>query len=470
MNPRRLALLVALLVLLAAGAWAWRDQTRTGILHASIPPRPGLAAFPPELTTRIAAAENRIRRGPDTLAALAELAQLYHANGFHAEAVAAYRGLAELDPANPRWPHRLACLYADFGRLDEAVQLWRRVPGHLPALIRTGDALMKLNRPTEAAAAYEAALRIDGTQPHALAGLARIDLASGRWQPARSRLEQAARASGGRIGTDLLATACERLGDTAAAAELRARAKSSGSFHDPPDPWIDDIFDECFDADRLVIAAGFAEHSGDSARARRLIDRALTVAPAHAPALFQSGALALAQRDYDRARAAFLACVRAAPDFSDGWARLIGVHQTLGQTTAATQALTEGLKHNPQSPALLLERASRLAAAGRHAEATADFEAALRVRPLDADALVRVAPIYFRLERVDEGVAALHRALAAEPEHPSALITLALHGIGTGDEAAARLWLQRARQQVRVPPATLDQLTQEFHRRFGRGP
>lgn len=470
MIPRRLALVAALLVLVTAGAWAWRVHARVGILHDSIPARPGLASFPPELTTRVVAAENRIRRGPDTLAALAELAQLYHANGFQPEAVTAYRGLAELDPANLRWPHRLAGLYADHGRLDDALLLWRRAPDHLPALIRTGDVLLKLNRPAEAATAYQAALRLDGAQPHALTGLARIDLAAGRWQPARDRLAQAARASGGRIGADLLATACERLGDNATAAEIRARAKSSGAFHDPPDPWIDGIFDDCYDVERLVIAAGFADHAGDVTTARRRIDRALALSPTHGSALFQSGNFALARRDYDRARADFLACVRAAPDFSDGWMRLISVHQTLGNTAAAAQTLKDALTHNPRSPALLLERATRLVAADRHAEAIVDFEAALRVRPLDADALVRVAPIYFRLDRVADGLAALQRALAAEPEHPSALITLALHGIGTGDEAAARLWLQRARQQDRVPRAMLDQLTQEFRQRFGRVP
>jgi Flp pilus assembly protein TadD len=119
---------------------------------------------------------------------------------------------------------------------------------------------------------------------------------------------------------------------------------------------------------------------------------------------------------------------------------------------------------------LLVELGSRHAAAGRHLEARQALERALRVRPNDADALVKLAPIYFRLERIEDGVAALHRALVAEPENPAALTTLALHGIGSGDETAARRWMNRVRRQERIPPALVNELSAEFQKRFGRPP
>jgi tetratricopeptide (TPR) repeat protein len=469
---RKLLLLFALggIALVALALWRWHVHSRTETLLASLPPRPALSEFPRELAQRVEAREQSLRRGNVDVAALADLATLYHANGFLPEALQCYRGLARLDPQNPRWPHRLACLYADFGRLEDALALWARAADHLPARIRTGDALVKLNRHPEAATAYAAALKLDSANPHALTGLARIDMAAHRWAQARDRLEQAARASDGRIGADLLATTCDQLGDTARASAIRARAKSSGAFHDPPDSWIDEIFDDCYDVERLTVAAGFADHAGNSATARRMIDRAVALAPNHAPALYQSGTLALAQRDYDKARSAFEACVRAAPTFSDGWVRLVALHLLLGNAAAADRALAAGLIHCPNSPALLTEHAGRLAAAGRDAEALKAFTAALSLRPNDADTLVKLAPLYFRLERIDDGLAALHRALAVEPEHPAALTTLTLHGIGTGDEAAAREWLTRSRLQERVPRPLLDELVAEFRKRFGRAP
>jgi tetratricopeptide (TPR) repeat protein len=466
--------LAAALVVAGASAWGWRTHVRTEILRGSIPARPASTSLPPEFAQRATTGEQLVQRGPNGVAALAELGQLYHANGFLPEAVTCYRGLLQLEPANGRWPHRLACIYAGFGQLEEARQLWERTirvaPEHLPARVRLGDVLLKLNRANEASAAYRAALARDARNAYALVGLARLDVAAQRWPAARERLEQAAAASQGRVGADLLATVCEQQGDAARAAELRAQAKSSGVFHDPPDAWLDEIFDDCFDVYRLTVAAGFANHAGDRAAARRWIDRALQFAPDHAPALYQRGSFAMARRDYDRARLDFEACVRAAPEFSDGWLRLVEVHVATGNVAGAERALETGLARCPTSAALHLERAKRWQAAGRLPGALAEFETASRLRPTDAEALIALANILFRLERVEQGVAALQRALVAEPEHPMALATLTLHAIQAGNEAAAREWLQRVRAQVRTPRKMVDGLVGEYRGRFGRAP
>lgn len=463
MTTKGMATIGAGIVLaIAAVAWTWHDQSQRLVLRAHLPPRPALSG---ELAERVAGAER---------AGLAALGSLYHANGFLPEAARCYRGLAQAEPRNAKWPHRLATICAGAGQLDDAAALWDRAlhlaPGHTPARIRLGDVLLKLNRPAEAAAAYEAVLARERENAFALAGLARLDLAAGRTAAARAKLERAAAASGGRIGTDLLATACEQAGDTARAAALRARAKAGGTFHDPADPWLDEIMEDCLDAFRLTVAAGFADHAGDAARAHRLITRALQIAPGDAAAQFQAGLLARQRGDAAAARAAFEACVRVAPEFSDGWLRLAELHSAARNEAAAAQALAAGLASNPNSGALLAEHARRLAAAGRAADAAIFFERSLRARPDDAETAVKLAGAYFRLERVAEGVASLQRALAAEPDHPGAITTLALHAIGTGDEAAARGWLAQVRAQVRVPAAMAQELEAEFRRRFGREP
>lgn len=473
------ARVIALVTLtLAAGGtgtavWLWRASEHAAIARASKPVRPDITALPPAARQRLTELEQRLARRTDA-ASLADLALFLHANGFLTEAAQCYRGLVQLEPRVARWPHCLAVIYAGAGQLDDAVALWQRTqrlaPDYTAAQVRLGDALAKLNRAGEAAEAFAAALRREEANPHALAGLARIDLAAGRTSAAREKLERAAAGSGGRIGADLLATVCEQTGDTARATALRARAKASGAFHDPADPWVDAIMEDCFDAYRLTVAAGFADHAGDTARAQRLIERALRLAPDNAATHFQAGLLALQRRDPAAARAAFEACVRAAPDFSDGWLRLVELHAAARDEVAATRALANGLAHNPASGGLLAEQARRAAAAGRHAEAADLFERSLRARPDDADTAVKLAGVYFRLERVPEGVAALKRALAAEPDHPGALTTLALHAIGSGDEAAAREWLGRVRTQVRVPAALAQELAGEFRRRFGREP
>ncbi len=92
------------------------------------------------------------------------------------------------------------------------------------------------------------------------------------------------------------------------------------------------------------------------------------------------------------------------------------------------------------------------------------------MRPDEADAYVELAKAYFQLNRVDDGMAELHRALQVEPEHPMALTTLALYSISIGDEAAARTWLRRVQLQVRTQPETVDALLRAFTQRFGRAP
>lgn len=473
MNARQTMFLIAAGIAAGVGVWLWRGYVRSETLRSSLPPRPALNTFPPGLAARVAAAELRIRRDAQ-VAALAELGQLYHANGFLPEAAQCYRGLLVLDPANARWRHRLACLHAGFGQLEAALALWeqviRQAPDHLPAHIRRGDVLLKLNRVNDAAAAFQAALQREPRHPHALAGLARSDVMAGRWQEARARLEQAAEASAGRIGADLLTTVYEHLGDTGRARALRGRAESAGSFHDVPDPWLDEIMDDCFDVYRVTVAAGFANHAGDAATARRLIDRALRLAPDNAPALYQSGLFAQARQDYARAGRDFEACTRAAPDFADGWLRLIHVHRHLGNTAAAEATLATALRNCPGSPALQLERANRLAEKGSVKEAVEVLESAVRTSPNDANTWVRLASFHFQLERLDDGRAALLRALALVPEHPSALATLALHAIGQGDESGAREWLRRVREQPRVPREFTEELAAQYQRRFGRNP
>jgi len=467
-----MAVFTAALVLIS---WFWwQGHLRRELIAASLPVRPDVGRVPAEFTTRVAAAERRARQGPDEVGALAELATLYHANGFTPEAVASYRVLFQADPANPRWAHRLAGLYAGSGELDVAIALWQRVlqlaADYTPARLRLGDCLLKANRPAEAGEMYAAVLKTESTNPYALVGLARLNLQAGQPGRARERLEQAAEKSGFAIGGDLLATVCEQLGDRDRAIAIRARAKSSGAYFDPPDPWTDEIFSVCFDPFRLSVAAGVAEHSGDVGAARRLLERALELAPADGQVLLQFGMMELRMQDYASARRQLERAAAVAPQLPDVWAQLIVLHSTAGDAPAAERALASGLVHCPNSPGLRLEHGRRLAAAGRLGDAVDEYRASFQLRPEEAGPLIEIAKVLLRQERIDEGIAELRRALEVEPEYPTALTTLALFAISTGDEAAAEQWLRRVDLQVRISREDLARLRIQFNQRFGHAP
>jgi tetratricopeptide (TPR) repeat protein len=475
-RPLIIATAITLVAALATAAVLWqRSNVRLALIAASLPAKPDLSRFPAELATRTATAEDQARRQPrEASAALARLATLYHANGYIAEARQCYQTLLQTDPTNPRWPHRLAGLAASYGELEVAIPLWQRTlqldASYLPARLRLGDALLKSNRPQEAAAAYEAALKTEPGNPYALTGLARLDLQAGQTARARDRLEQAESRSNYAIGSDLLATVYEQLGDHDRAMAARSRAKSSGAYFDPPDPWTDEIFSDCYDPFQLAVAAGVAEHGSDLATARRLLDRAVELAPADGQLLLQFGMMDLRAQDPDSARRHLERAAAIAPQLPDVWAQLMVLYSAQGDAPAAQRALASGLIHCPNSPGLRLEHGRQLAAAGLTDEALAEYRASFRLRPEEAGPLIEIAKLFFRQEQIEEGVAELRHALKVEPANPTALLTLTLFAINTGDEAAAREWLRRAELQARVDRAQIAKLRTGYTERFGHAP
>ena len=474
MNRRRTVGFIAAAALgglAAAGYLWWRVGAQRAIVAAGIPHRPDLRALPAEMPRRVAACERRAQAGPDRIVALGELSRLYHANGFFPEASQCYQGLLQVDAADPHWPYRLAIILAGYGRLDDALPLWRQAvklaPDYVPARLRLGDTLLKTNQNTEAAKVYGAVLERESRNPYALLGLARIDVDAGRWEAARERLEVVVQQSNFGIGYDLLPTVYEHLCEAGRAEAIRARQKASGAFYDVPDPWIDDLVYDCYDTYRISAAAGTADHAGDTRAAIRILERALTLAPDQAVFQYQMAGLYLRVREYSTARRHFERSIELAPDFSDGWAQLTDLLMKLGDPAASDRALADGLAHCPKSPGLHLECGRRLDAAGRFPEAIKEFQDTIRLRPQEADGYVNLAGVYFKLDRIDEGIAEMRKSLQIEPENPIALSTLAFFAIRTGDQAGAREWLRRIRQQPRISPQDREVLEKAFQQQFG---
>ena len=470
MNARRKTILVmgGVAVTAAAGFFAWHARANAAVVRAARPPAPNLASWPAELRERLAQA------GRDSPAALAELSRLYHANGFLAEAARCYVALEKLQPAEPRWPHRRATILAGYGDIEPALAAWRRAvelaPDYLPARLRLAESLAKANRPGEAARAFEDVLRRKPDEPYALLGLARIALEAERWDEARAKLERVAAQTSHELGADLLVAVYERLGERERAAALRGRAKASGSHRDPADPWMDELLELCFDGYRLSLAAGTAARAGDRAAARRWLERAVGLAPNDVALRFQLAGVCADSGGLPQARTHLERCTVIAPTFPDAWAHLGALLERGGDPRGAEQAIVSGLRHCPESPGLHLMRARQLRAAGRNAEALAEYRASIRLRPNEADARLELATTLFRLERVPEGVAELEQALAAEPDHPMALALLALHAIGERNEPAARKWLAAVLNQPRVPREEVEQLRAAFRDVFGSTP
>jgi predicted Zn-dependent protease len=449
-----------------SGYYAWKKLQERDVIHLARPATPDLRNWPEEFTQRIAKANRNSAGG------LVDLSRLYHANGFLTEAARCYATLERLQPDEPRWLHRHATILAGFGEVEPAVRRWQRTkqlaPSYLPARIRLADILAKVERGIEATREYLDVLQRDPDHPHALLGLARLEVDGGRWDEARKHLEAAAARTNNNVGADLLVTVYEHFNLPAQAAAIRARAKAAGSFRDAADPWLDELIADCFDAYRLSLAAGLAHRSGDTANAVRLLERAVSLAPSDVTIRYQLAGVFSEQGNVIRARTELERCTSIAPRFPDAWAHLAALLERAGDRRGAEHVITRGLQQCPDSPGLHLMRARQLRDFGQPAEAIEAFRASIRLRPNEADAYLELATVLFRLERVPEGLVELERALAAEPNHPMALALLAFHAISNRNEIAAQKWLTAVTQQPRVPREQLDALLAGYREQFGR--
>lgn len=391
--------LFALVLLAAIGVAAYflyQVDARHKIAVAAIPARDEakLAQLPEIFRTRLADAERRVRdgHGQEAVEALAGLARLYQANGFSKEASQIHPALIRLDPKDARWPFLQAVLLADGNRIDEALPFFENAralaPNRIALRLRLADALLQKHQNTRAAALCNSVIADDPGNLHAILGLARADIAAQNWPAARAQLQLAA---GLRPDCaepwNLLAAVREKLGEPAAAQIARDRAKKARALPPPSDDWLESLADDCYDARQIRAAASLARLSGDSTRARTLLERALSFAPDDAGTHRELGELlaALGPENRKSARAHLQFATEHAPHDAAAWAALMAFDNDAGDTRAALDDALLALAYCPKSPAVRREYARALKAAGEDEAARFQLQEAQRLDGAAAD-------------------------------------------------------------------------------------
>lgn len=467
--------LAALLVMLVAAGWiGWRTAERHSFVGKNIPVRPARGTWPAEYVQHIASAEESARSYFQSVAGLATLSRLYHANGFYREAIQCYLALQRLEPRHARWFHLHASILAGFGQIDEAIPLWRQAialaPDYIPARLRLGDIFTKSNRTTDAIRIYTEALVHDPANPYALLGLARGAIVEGEWLKARGFLQTAIKTNPDFIGAlSLLVTVYEHLGESNEARGLQL-VIGRREYSDTADPWLDELTEDCYDSYRLSVAAAVAKAAGNQATARHFLERAVAQSPEAGSYRRQLGQIYFQNKEYIPARQQLEKAVAVAPEDSDAWLLLVDILTDMGAPAEAERALAAGLAACPQSAALHYAYGHRLSAARRYSEAITELQLSKKLRPSEAYAYVDLALVYFGLERIEEGIAEMKGALVVQPGNPLALQVLARHSINSGDEPAARQLIRRLHQQPRVTEADMRTISQEYQARFGQAP
>lgn len=475
MKKTVIVIIVTLGVLGLFATKMWMDsRNRQQLAEGSIPPRPDLTGKPQALLDRIRKNENNIRAGQETLKSLSALSRLYHSNGYYDEAIQNYQGLIRLDSDNPRWPHRLAGIYSKYGQLDLALPYLKQTvkldSNYAPAWIRLGNAQFKNNQTQDALTAFSKALDCDPNHPHALFGMARVKAEEGDWKTVRDHLELARKHSKVRLGIDLLVTAYEQLGMKREVLRIVGEGKVTSQHNEMPDPWITELFDDCYDDYQLALAAGAAEYNGEIETAKRRLQQAISLAPQNAHYPTQLGILLKNTGRSDEAIQYLNAAIGIDPSQSDPWAYLITIYKEKGEAAKAEGLLESGLQHCPESYDLRMEKGRLHSARGHYQNAIQFYLAAADVRFDAARPLIEASTNYFKLEQIDQGIEALQKALTAEPGHPVALTTLAYAAIATNHRKLADEVFEKIKHQPRVPEKDLKLLGDKYRSTFGLSP
>lgn len=472
-TPVRYAL-VALLAAALGGALLWHaqvDRRRWDALRPALPAPVGAAA--PGLDARLAASAAGFAQWPVDRAALADFAQLCHANGLLPEAQRAYQALLVVDPAEARWPHLLASVLTGYGRLEEALPFLQKAAELAPAQPvlwqDLGEARLKNNQLPEAEAAFQKVVALQPANVHALFGLARVDLQAGRLTAARSRLQAAVAADPRFPGAQsLLATVFERLGNPDAAALARARVTGDGRYTGMPDPWAVDLVVYGHNPYALLVAASGEVSDKRFAQAIPLLERARRLDPRDARIYRQLARARGWLGDRAGSREAIEQAVALDPADEKIRGELISLLRQAKDHAALARTVAEGLAATPDSASLHYEAGRLAAGAARYDEAIAHFQFAAKARPEEAGAPCDLATVYFEIGRAGEGLAVLLDVLARQPGCQPALGLLVRYGLDH-DDPRTGAWLKQALAAGEPGPA-LTELSQAYQRRYGNLP
>lgn len=321
-----------------------------------------------------------------------------HRSGRLDEAESGYRQWLAENPDDAGALHLLGILRGQRGDVAGALQLVARAseldPDNAACRHTLGEMYLSANRLDEAAQAYDEARQLNPNLAAAHAGLGHVALLRGDLDAAENHFKVALRADENDTpALTGLGNVAQARGDSARALQLLTQAAEGA----PDNPLIQASYA------RAMLDQGMPDFAG------KALDNALAVRPGYA----------LAQ------------VLRA------------DVHVQKGEFAAATQIYESLLAHGEQVPAVRTGLGDIARAQGRHADAIAQYDEALRLQPALDHAAIRRADALARSGRVAQAIVDMQARLAASPDNVRVYIGLArlLTQVGRHDEALA-VWTQ----------------------------
>ena len=201
-------------------------------------------------------------------------------------------------------------------------------------------------------------------------------------------------------------------------------------------------------ADMLLNLAYLEYNGGEITAARATLERLLARAPRHFRAMSFLAQLELLQGDPARAVALYQQLVERSPEVTE-LSNLGLAYQLEGRLEDAEAAYRRAYERQPANPVATLNLADALALLGRTDQATALYRTVVDGVDLDSpdtswQQLTVAAQALAHLGRTRDAVAAVQRALQAEPANPQVAFEAALVYTVTGERTSALVNAERA--------------------------
>jgi Tfp pilus assembly protein PilF len=418
------------LILLVSGCGGTRKDLN------AIPP-PDTSTFEPGVRAKLSAARVEFdaiaASHPDDqklAAAYGTLAMTYHAQFIREEAELAYVNAETLERGNKRWPYLLAQLYADEGRVRDAITSFETVLRIDPADAASQVFLARLyltdGQPEKAQPLFERALDNRDTRAAALTGLGKVALAERRYRDAADRLEAAlALAPGATRLQQPLALAYRELGELAKADASLKRYSPDGLEPGVPDPALDEVNSHAAAYRSLLARAQYAVTVGRLDLAERAFREAVQGDPKNVEAMANLG-ITLANMGRIAEAQQWL---RQAVDLDNHNATahlsLGMVYDRQGLDQLAIDEYAAASVHDPDNLQAIVYRADAKMRLGASDEAAALYREALGKARNSPRVQMSLAIALVRARRFAEARAALEAALKEDPSNPDMLNALA---------------------------------------------
>ena len=127
------------------------------------------------------------------------------------------------------------------------------------------------------------------------------------------------------------------------------------------DPWDGNLYQWCYEPERLMDEAAALIAADDKAGARLRLERALLLDPTNGSLHWKAALASEAMRDQVQALAHYEQAVEYDVTLADASLRLATLQRAIGESSKAWQTLMQGVKANPEAAALLLARGSAYA-------------------------------------------------------------------------------------------------------------